>query len=254
MSQTVYTERTYRERAVPDGLTSFRVVVNETDLWIAADRDLTSKALESVQANRAGIEEYIAAHPLFATSLKVWGQPVPKRSIVARMVDAANAVGIGPMSAVAGSIAEAVARDLIGHTTRVMVENGGDIYLLGGPVRAVGLWAGPSPLSGKVGLSVDPSQGVAVCTSSATVGPSLSLGMADAATVISPSGALADAAATELGNRVRGTGDMEKALNWALSVPGVTGAVVIMGETIGAKGQVELVPLDSPTPKAQSPK
>jgi hypothetical protein len=70
------------------------------------------------------------------------------------------------------------------------------------------------------------------------------MGRADAATVISPSGALADAAATELGNRIRGVDDMEKALDWALSVTGVTGAVVIIGETIGAKGQVELVPIN----------
>ena len=64
------------------------------------------------------------------------------------MVDAAAAVGIGPMAAVAGSIAERVARDLIGYTTRVMVENGGDLYLMGGPASSVGLWAGPSPVSG----------------------------------------------------------------------------------------------------------
>ena len=40
MTRTVYTERTYREEAAPQGLSSFRVVVDETDLWIAADRDL----------------------------------------------------------------------------------------------------------------------------------------------------------------------------------------------------------------------
>jgi len=243
MNETVYTRRTYREKAAPEGLSSFRVVVGETDLWIAADLDLTELALGSIRRHRTGIEDYIAAHPVFATTLKVWEQPVPPRSIVAAMVNAAAAVGIGPMASVAGSIAEAVARDLIGHTTRVMVENGGDLYLMGGSIRSVGLLAGPSPLSGRMALSVDPSQGVAVCTSSGTVGPSLSMGRADAATVISPSGALADAAATELGNRIRRPEDMEKALDWALSVTGVTGAVVIMGETLGAKGKVELVSL-----------
>jgi len=244
MTQTDYTERTYREKSVPEGLSSFQVVVGETDLWIAADRDLTDEALESIHICRTGIENYIATHPVFATTLKVWEQPVPPRSIVARMVDAAKAVGIGPMAAVAGSIAEAVARDLIGHTTRVVVENGGDLYMIGGSVSSVGLWAGPSPLSGRIALSVDPSEGIAICTSSGSVGPSLSLGMADAATVISPYGALADAAATELGNRIRHSKDTEKALDWVLSVTGVTGAVVIMGETIGAKGQVELVPIN----------
>lgn len=250
----MYTERIYREEAAPEGLTTFRVLVDETDLWIAADLDLSGRALDSINAHRSVIEEYIEAHPAFAATLKVWEQPVPPGSIVARMVDASGAVGIGPMASVAGSIAEAVARDLIGHTTRVMVENGGDLYMIGGPACSVGLWAGPSPLSGRVAIAVDPSEGVAVCTSSGTVGPSLSLGRADAASVVSPSGALADAAATELGNRIRNVDDMEKALNWALSVTGVTGAVVIMGETIGAKGQVELVSLDSPKPKDQSPK
>jgi len=146
-----------------------------------------------------------------------------------------------------------VARDLIVRTTRVIVENGGDLYMIGQAVSSVGLWAGPSPLSGRIALSVDASEGVAVCTSSASVGPSLSLGRSDAATVVSPSGSLADAAATELGNRIRSPDDMERALNWALSVPGITGAVVIMGETIGAKGQVELAPLDSPESNVQSP-
>jgi ApbE superfamily uncharacterized protein (UPF0280 family) len=249
-----FTERTYREEAVPEGLTSFRVMIGETDLWIAADRDLTPMALESVRTHRTTIEDYIAANPVFATTLKVWEGAVPPRTIVARMADAARAVGIGPMAAVAGSIAEAVARDLIGHTTRVMVENGGDLYLFGGSVTSVGLWAGSSPLSGRIALSVDASQGIAVCTSSGTVGPSLSLGRADAASVISPSGALADAAATELGNRIRHPDDIEKALDWALSVTGVTGAAVIMGETIGAKGNVELIPLGNPKSKYQNPK
>lgn len=96
MTRAVYNERTYREKAAPDGLTSFRVVVDETDLWIAADRDLTAMALESINLHRAGIEEYITAHPPFATTLKVWEQPVPPRSIVSAMADAGRSVGIGP--------------------------------------------------------------------------------------------------------------------------------------------------------------
>jgi len=249
MAGQEFIERTYREEALPEGLTSFRVVVGETDLWIAADRDLTEKALRSIRKHRGVIEDYIAGNPAFATTLKQWPGPVPQRTVVARMTDAARAVGVGPMAAVAGSIAEAVARDLIGHTTRVMVENGGDLYLLGGSEVSVGLWAGASPLSGRLALSTDASAGVAVCTSSGTVGPSLSLGRADAATVVSPSGALADAAATELGNRIQRPEDIEKGLDWALSLAGVIGAVVILGGTIGAKGQVELVPLKSPKPK-----
>ncbi len=254
MIQTGYVERKYREEAAPEGLVCFRAVVGETDLWIAAEEDLTREALKSITSHRAGIEEYIAAHPAFATTLKVWGEALPSRSLVARMAEASAAVGIGPMAAVAGTIAEAVARDLKPRSSRVFVENGGDLYIIGRGPTTVGLWAGPSPLSGRVALTVNTAGGLAVCTSSGSVGPSLSFGQADAATVLSPSGALADAAATELGNRVRGAGDIEKALDWALSVTGVTGAVVVLGGVIGAKGQVELAPLGNSKLKIQDSK
>lgn len=243
MESTDFTVRDYREKAVPTGLISFEVSEYETDLWIAAQRDLTDEAIRSVRTHRASIEEYIVAHPDFASTLVPWREPVPERSLVASMVEAGAAVGIGPMAAVAGTVAQAVAEDLSGDSPRVLVENGGDLYIIGEPAITVGLWAGPSPLSGRVGLMLNPAAGIAVCTSSGTVGPSLSFGRADCATVISPSGALADTAATELGNRIHSSTDIEQALDWALSITGVVGAIVILGDAIGAKGQVELVPL-----------
>jgi len=82
-----------------------------------------------------------------------------------------------------------------------------------------------------------------VCTSSATVGHSLSLGRADAACVLAPSAALADAAATALGNRVHGPDTIAPALSWVATLPDILGAVVIVGEKLGAWGRVELVPL-----------
>jgi ApbE superfamily uncharacterized protein (UPF0280 family) len=238
-----FTIRDYREKAAPRGLVCFRAAVGQTDLWIAAQRDLTGEAVRSIRAHRAGIEWYIRARPEFKTALTPWRESAPDGSLVARMMEASAAVGIGPMAAVAGTLAEAVAKDLYRFSPRVFVENGGDLYLFGPDRVRIGLWAGHSPLSGRLSLDLDPGFGTAVCSSSGTVGPSLSFGKADCATVISPLGALADAAATELGNRVKSPDDIEAALDWALSVTGVTGAVVIMGDAIGAKGQVELVPV-----------
>ncbi|MDF1536242.1 MAG: UPF0280 family protein [bacterium] len=254
MLRAGFGNRDYREGPAPGGLVSFRAVVDETDLWIAARENLTAAALASIRKHRAGVEEYIGEHPGFASALKPWVVKVPHGSLVSRMTEAAAAVGIGPMAAVAGTIAEAVARDLNLRSGQVVVENGGDLYLIGGRPRRIGIWAGKSPLTNRVGLEVVPGGGIAVCTSSGTVGPSLSFGKADAAVVISRSGALADAAATALGNRVNGPGDVESALDWAMSVTGITGAVVVLGSTIGAKGQVELVPLADPKSKIQDPK
>jgi ApbE superfamily uncharacterized protein (UPF0280 family) len=79
-----------------------------------------------------------------------------------------------------------------------------------------------------------------ICTSSGTVGHSLSFGKADAALVSSADAALADAVATGLGNRVRQPEDVAGALEWVRAVPGVKHALVIIGETLGAWGEYEL--------------
>jgi ApbE superfamily uncharacterized protein (UPF0280 family) len=126
----------------------------------------------------------------------------------------------------------------------IIVENGGDIFLRVRQAATVALSAGKSPLSGRVGIKIDAAWGpLGVCTSSGTVGHSLSFGRADAACVVARDAALADAAATALGNRVPDAGAIASALNWVAAIPEIMGAVVIVGEKLGAWGQVELTPL-----------
>jgi len=238
---TGFAQREYRKDAAPEGLVSFRVTIEQTDLWIAAQMDLTGRACESVRRHRSILEEYISGNPDFSGSLKPLDADAEVDGLVMEMIVAGKQVGIGPMSAVAGAIAEAVAKDLSPESPTVIVENGGDLYLLGNESRKVSIWSGGSTLTGRIGIVVHPGEGLAVCTSSGTVGPSLSFGNADAATVLSASGALADAAATDLGNRVKSKEDIEPALEAVLGVEGVLGAVVVVGDAMGAAGDVELI-------------
>jgi hypothetical protein len=158
------------------------------------------------------------------------------------MIRAARAAGVGPMAAVAGAMAEFVGRDLLKESDEVLVENGGDIFLRSGRELKIGIFAEPSPLSLRIGLRVSRSeQGLGVCTSSGTVGPSLSFGRADAVCIVAPSASLADAAATAVGNIVKTPGDISAGLETARSVIGVKGVVIIMGEKMGAWGEVDLV-------------
>lgn len=97
------------------------------------------------------------------------------------------------------------------------------------------------PLSFKVALKVKPvDMPVGICTSSATVGPSVSLGRADAVCVLSASATLADAAATAIGNMVKKDTDIQGALEKGMEIPGVRGALVIVGKKIGLIGAIEL--------------
>ncbi len=148
------------------------------------------------------------------------------------------------MAAVAGAIAEHVGKDLLSYTDEVVVENGGDIFIkTDSPVMA-GIFAGRSPFSMRIGLRVDPKGNpVSICTSSGTIGHSLSMGKADAVCVVSESCSLADAAATSICNHVVSKTDIQKAIEFGKNIHGVTGLVIIIGDKIGLYGKVEILPL-----------
>jgi ApbE superfamily uncharacterized protein (UPF0280 family) len=95
----------------------------------------------------------------------------------------------------------------------------------------------------KLGITLDTYDPMAVCTSSGTVGPSLSFGKADAAVVVSYDACLADACATRLGNEIKSARDIEKALELIYNIKGVIGALAVAGDTFGAIGGLELVNL-----------
>lgn len=238
----MYQPRTYRQQTASEGLVAFRVCVAETDLFISAECDLSRPARQAVQAVRTLIEQEIALDRLFLTSL----EPLPTRkgcpAVVKAMYEAAQAAGVGPMAAVAGAVAEHVSRALLPYSAQNIVENGGDIYIISQLSRVIGIQAGESPLSGKLGLAIPPGS-LGVCTSSGTVGHSLSLGKADAAVVVADEGARADALATALGNRVKTAADVQPALDWIQTAPGVRQALVIVGETLGVWGEFELTSL-----------
>jgi len=239
----MYEPRTYRELFKGEGLVFFNCTLKETDLQIGARRDLSVEAMRLVVELRRQLEDYIRAVPEFLTSLKpleaaAWAPP-----IVRRMCEAGKRARVGPMAAVAGAVAEFVGVELLRHSSEVIVENGGDIFMKVERPRRVGIHAGRSPLSEKLALVVKPEDTpLGVCTSAGTVGPSLSFGRTDATVIVARDTALADAAATAVGNRVRTPEDIRAGLRLASRIEGVLGAVVIIGDRMGAWGEVDLEP------------
>jgi ApbE superfamily uncharacterized protein (UPF0280 family) len=237
--------RTYRDWVKNSDLAAFRVVVKETDLQVYAERPLAPITRDMVLKYRGHVESYIRQHPLFAETLVPWICPQPAPDIIRKMAEAGQMAGVGPMAAVAGAIAEAVGRQLFSYSSQIIVENGGDIFLKCDRPTTIGVFAGSSPLSQRIGLRIDASSApMAVCTSSGTVGHSLSLGKADAVCIVARSGALADAVATAVGNRVRDRRDIQRAVLFAKSIAGVKGVAVILGQDLGLWGEMEIVALD----------
>lgn len=233
--------RTYR-RWLKNELSQFRVRIDESDLMISAERPLRELAERALLTVRADLESYLRQDPGFASALRPY-DPQPGAPEIAReMADAARLCGVGPMAAVAGAVAQYVGRALLSETEQVIVENGGDIFIHSAAPRTAAIYAGSSPLSAKLGLRVSlVDQDLGLCTSSGTVGPSLSFGKADAAIVLATSAALADAAASALGNRIQTADDVQPALEHLKTIEGVLGGAAIIGEHLGAWGDLEVV-------------
>lgn len=239
----MYQPRTYRHWVKGDDLVEFSVVVKETDLYLRATRNLRRKAQKLVLKYRQSIEKYIASHPDFLTSLEPLDVGAEAPRIVRDMAEAARRAGVGPMAAVAGAIAEFVGEELLEFSPEVIVENGGDIYLKSQRPRTIGIFAGDSPLTGKLGVELNPEDTpLGICTSSGTVGHSLSFGRADAVVVLADSATLADAAATAIGNRVSEVTDIEKGIEFARGIGQLRGVVIIKDDKLGVWGGVKLVP------------
>jgi len=242
----MYEPRTYRHWIQGGDLISFNVIVKETDLYIRASTNLERKTLKLVTKYREMLEGYIRQYPIFLTSL----QPLPVDDnaprIVKAMSEAASKAGVGPMASIAGAIAEFVGTELLAFSPEVIIENGGDIYMKSLRKRLVGIYAGQSPLTGKIGLEIAGTDTpIGICTSSGTVGHSLSFGKADAAVVLSKSAILADAAATAIGNLIKQPTDIPNGIELAKSIEGVLGVIIIKGEHTGLWGKVKICPIST---------
>jgi len=224
---------------------SFRL--KETFVWITADeKRYVEVAKNALTQRRKDLERFVRWHPYFLVTLESYQVEetevgtVTIPAIVRRMIESTEKFGLGPMSAVAGTLAEFAVeamRDV--GATYAMVDNGGDVALISDREVLVGIYAGESPFSNKIALKLKPSASmVGICTSSGTVGHSISFGHADAATVISNSASLSDAAATALCNSVTNAHSISKAFHSINHVEGVEGALVIYKDKLATWGRI----------------
>lgn len=237
-------ERNYRRLVSPAaGEAAFQVVVGQTDLHLVARRDLAGAVGSFLHGLRAPLQAYIAAHPGFLESLVPVAVPADAPALVRDMAAAARACGVGPMAAVAGAIAQAVADRFAPESPDILVENGGDCYLHSTRPRTVALLADPAG-GPSLGLRLDaPDFPCSLCSSSARIGHSLSLGAGDLAAVRAGNGALADAAATALCNLLRTRRDLDRVVAAAQAIPGVDGVFAQLGGAVAVWGAMELAAL-----------
>lgn len=235
--------RFYREYSGND-TAAFNVKIDTSDLFIRAGVDLYQTAYNALKSARDELEDYIKKHDEFLHSLNPLTPHGDEDETTSAMYTASSSAGVGPMAAVAGAIAEKVGRELLKYSDEVIVENGGDIWMKLQKEAVIGIYVNNIYFTDNVGLRIGPENTpCSVCTSTSKLGHSLSFGKADSVTIVAATGALADAAATAVCNMVQSENDIEKALNYGMSIDGVRGCLIIFRDKLAALGEIELSPL-----------
>lgn len=242
MKTNKYQPRFYRNWLDAQELFTKRIMVEESDISISSDVDLDEDFLKSrILDYRKNIEKYILCDRTFLTSLKPMRVSKDAPLIVKDMALAAKKAGVGPMAAVAGAIADYLAKDLKGMTKELIIENGGDIFLKTRMKRRIGIYAGDSKLSGKIVIEIDAQKTpLGICTSSGTVGHSLNFGITDATVILAKSATLADAVATATSNIVKKPDDIKKAINFAKSIKDISAVMIIVKDLLSAWGDIKI--------------
>lgn len=238
----MYEERFYRNRTKPSDLVCYEVRFKETDLWCCTKTDLRNFIEDRVFSYRHQLEEYAATRPDFKESLIPLDSDPCAPSIVKEMIAASARIGVGPMATVAGAIAEFLGRDVSTLTDEYIIENGGDISMRTLRERMILVYAKKSPFSQKIAIKMKKSnRPYGVCTSSSTVGHSLSFGKADAVCIVADSALFADGLATYVGNSVKSKDDIAMAIELGKTFPHVIGMLIIVEDQLGIWGDLEII-------------
>jgi uncharacterized protein len=219
---------------------AFVIRYKQTAIKAITDKDLKDELLDELVRQYTLLEKHIQKDRIFLTSYEPveTGKSAPK---IARIMSAAaKKCGVGPMASVAGAFSDVLGEYAIKKGAgEVIIENGGDIFLKLKKPRIVGVHAGPSGFSERIGFMVRPEETpLGICTSSDSVGHSISLGKSDAVTVFARTAALADAAASAIGNKVKGKKAVENGIKKAKSLKDVRGVLIIKGSVLGAYGSL----------------
>jgi ApbE superfamily uncharacterized protein (UPF0280 family) len=197
-------------------------------------------AKESIQRSFFELELYVRANPKFLYTLTPI--PAPEEPLVAKMMaQAAQKADVGPMAAVAGAIADIAVEAMLKTGCKVaVVENGGEIMAQSNQPVDVAVAAGEEPLSKRFGFRLTEFP-IGVATSSGRFSHAFSFGDAEAATVFCRNASIADAAATAVGNVVKGEdakAGIEAGISRGLSIEGVEGVMVIYKGEVGTAGKI----------------
>ena len=242
------TERFYRQGMGEERFNSFVINYQQSDIWCAVSRKtetegVDSYALAELKKLRHILDNYIKKRNDFLSSHQPIKYDSAAPAIIKKMLSASQQAGTGPMASVAGAFSEHIGNKISDkfNPKELILENGGDNYIIIEKTLISSIYAGNSPLSEKIGLKIEPEfSPLGVCTSAGTFGSSKSYGQADAVVIASKNTLLADAYATALANKIDTKQDVEKIAELAKNVEQILACIIIKDDKMAVNGKLEV--------------
>jgi hypothetical protein len=220
--------------------------INVGETRIRLRTDVANHNLEShIISIRNDLTSYITRNPDFLhsfTPIEPEDESLPP--IILKMCESSSVCDVGPMGCVAGTISELSLDYLMGlGSAYSIVENGGDIALVNDRTVLCGIYSGNEILGNDIAFKIKKRKSsLGICTSSGKIGHSISFGMADSVTVISPSASIADGLATRIANDVKGHTSEDRVSNAAETAENYSeffdGVLIICADSIATVGRL----------------
>lgn len=253
LNEYIYKPMDYRTNIGSEDLEFFNIAFDESNIQIGVDKDKNSEELQHACNEHLldlylDVKRYLIVDKSFGAALE-WCRPISGAPrIIRTMSEASKKARVGPMASVAGAVAEHIGKKIQKDfkLKNIIVENGGDVWLDSEHDRKIALYAGESVFADRITIVVKKEDcPMGICTSSGTVGHSLSFGKADAVTVIASSAAVADAFATSIGNKIKKTEDVDVVIARYKPFLGsaIKGIAIMIDNKIGAIGNIKFAPI-----------
>lgn len=225
------------------GLYVTQINAKETELQVFTNKKVDKRHIEEkIRLLRMDIENYIERDRLFLISLKPVEIMKDAPVIVKEMAGYAKSINAGPMTTLAGAIAETLGRGLLKEGFKdVIVQNASSVFIKTRKSLAINFYTGRSKIWSKLRLIIMPKDtplGLTIQT--ATHSQDITFGCADNVVVIAKNTGLAQGVAVSSSNRVNSKSDLQKALDFARGIKEVKGIAIILKNNLVSWGKIEI--------------
>jgi ApbE superfamily uncharacterized protein (UPF0280 family) len=232
----------YRDRVKYKEKYNWKIIYKYSDLLVSCNKDISLKLEKLIKEIYCLLESCIKEEPSFQKSLSPLKIKSHYPPVIKRMCQKAVIFNVGPMATVAGAVCDYIASGLDKYCRRLIIENGGDVFMKSNKDVDVGVYLKNKYFADKIYLKIKAGDTpCGLCSSSGSFGHSLSMGSSDLVVVLAKTTISADGAATSIANKIKSPNDISKTINDYKNIKDITGILIIKDDRLGIWGNIELI-------------